>query len=89
MDRNLALMLDILEAVARQSTLTLVEPIALSADFKGYPSEIVYAHLRMGAEAGLFRTVPSPYFLGLGAEISGLTWEGYNVLDRLRSGRPL
>ncbi len=88
MRRNLDLMAGILRHVANQS-ITTGTRVSVPANLGGASREEVHFHMSMGVDAGLFETLPSPSLPRNGVNITGLTWEGYNVLDKLEQGHPL
>lgn len=88
MRRNPDLMAEILRYVADESTTTGTR-VSVPANIGGASREEVHFHMRLGVDAGLFETMPSPSLPRNGVNITGLTWEGHNVLDKLEQGRPL
>ena len=88
MQRNLDLMARILRHVAEEST-TAGTRVGIPANMGGASREEVHFHMRMGVDEGLFEYLPSPSLPRYGVNITGLTWEGYNVLDKLEQGQPL
>lgn len=81
-------MAEILRHVAEESTTTGTR-VGVPENIGGTSREEVHFHMRMGVDAGLFETLLSPSLPRHGVNITGLTWEGYNVLDKLEQGQSL
>ena len=84
MERHPELMRGILSQVAARSTNT-DDPAPIDENIGDFTRREVYGHVRMCQHAGLFRTVPGSDGNIRWDVIIGLTWKGYDELDRLRS----
>ena len=80
MKRNVEIIERILELVEEHSTLS--ESTLKAAIFHGYSYRDVKAHALLCQEAGLVTTDQMD-------QVNGLTWNGHNVLAKLRGDRVL
>ena len=79
MKRNLQIIERILDLVEESSSLS--EEMLKTTIFREYPYPLVRAHARLCQEAGLVTTDQMD-------QVNGLTWNGHNVLAKLR-GEPV
>ncbi len=79
MKRDIDLIQKMLELVEEQSALS--EGTLKATIFHGYSNGVVRAHARLCKEAGLVTTDDMD-------DVTGLTWNGHNVLAKLR-GEPV